>query len=91
MQFSTSDAARVFRKLEIQTVTCKHHVRGFLVVDGKRVLALHYSNGRKDMPGRVPQLFRQSLHLSLEDFSTLMGCTLSRAEYISILRVLSLV
>lgn len=86
MQLTTVEAARVFGKLEIKAVACKHHVRGFLVVNGKRVLPVHYSNGRKDLPGNVPHLFRKSLHMSVEEFNQFLACTLSRIEYLALLR-----
>jgi hypothetical protein len=86
MQLTTADADRVLRKLGCELVACRHHVRGFLTVDGKKVLAVHYSFGRKDMPGDVPHRFRRSLHLTLEEFNRLLGCTLSRDGYLGLLR-----
>ena len=86
MQLNAADLRRVFTKLKIETVECKHHVRGFLVVDGKRVLPLHYSNGRKEMWGSVAHLFRRSLHLSQTEFEDLVRCPLSREQFVEILR-----
>jgi hypothetical protein len=86
MQLSTRDTERIFKKLQIEVVSCKHHVRGFLVVDGRRVLPLHYSNGRKDLPGSVPHLFRKALHLTVEEFAVMVGCTMGRDEYVELLK-----
>ena len=81
MHITTSDAGRVLAKLKFELVECKHHVRGFFVVDGKRLFAVHYSNGRKDMPGSIPHRFRKSLNLSVDEFHELVGCTLGLEEY----------
>jgi hypothetical protein len=85
MHLTTAEAARVCKKLEIEIVECKHHVRGFLVVDGRRILPVHYSNGRKDLPGDVPHRFRKALHLSVDEFRSFLECTLSRREYVELL------
>lgn len=91
MQLSASDLRRVFQKLRIETVECKHHVRGFLMVDGKRVLPLHYSNGRSDMWGSVAHMFRKSMHLNQGEFEDMVRCTMSREEYVQILRAKKMV
>ena len=85
MHLTTAEAAKVFKKLEIEIVECKHHVRGFLVVDGCRIFPVHYSNGRKEMPADVPHRFRKVLHLSVDEFRSFLECTLSRREYIALL------
>lgn len=85
MQITTMDAGRVLSKLKFELVECKHHVRGYFVLDGKRLFPVHYSNGRKDMPGSIPHLFRKSLNLSVEEFRELLRCTLDRDMYIAIL------
>ena len=86
MHLTTSEAEKICNKLQIELVSCKHHVRGFLVVDGRRVLPVHYSNGRKDMPADVPHKFRRSLHIDVEEFFRLLRCTLSRDQYVTLLR-----
>jgi hypothetical protein len=86
MHLTTSEAEKICKKLQIELVDCKHHVRGFLVVDGKRILPVHYSNGRKELPGDVPHLFRRSLHLDTDEFLNLLRCSLSRDSYIILLR-----
>jgi hypothetical protein len=85
MHLTTTEAAKVCKKLEIEIVECKHHVRGFLIVEGRRIFPVHYSNGRKDLPGDVPHRFRKVLHLSVDEFRAFLECTLSRGEYIALL------
>lgn len=86
MQLSTREAERIFNKLEVEPVKSSHHVRGFVCFNGTRLLPIHYSNGRKDMPGHVPKRFAKSLHISISEFAELKRCTLSRAAYFEILR-----
>jgi hypothetical protein len=85
MQMTTTDAQRVLNKLQFELVECKHHVRGFFVVNNKRLFAVHYSNGRKDMPGNIPHLFRKSLNLSVDEFHELVKCHIDRNAYLAIL------
>jgi hypothetical protein len=85
MHLTTAEAAKVCMKMEVELVECKHHVRGFLVVEGRRIFPVHYSNGRKDLPGDIPHRFRKALYLSVEEFQAFLTCTLSRREYIAIL------
>jgi hypothetical protein len=85
VQLSTGDAERIFRKLDIKAKK-GHHIAGWLIVDGKRVLPLHYSHGRKAMPGNVPHRFRKALHLSVPEFEELKRCPMSREKYIALLR-----
>jgi hypothetical protein len=86
MQLSTNDAARVLRKLGVELTECKHHVRGFLTVNDKKVLPVHYSFGKKDLPGDIPHRFRRSLSLSQDEFCVLVGCSMTRDQYLTLLR-----
>jgi hypothetical protein len=86
MQVSKRDAGRVLDKLRVTQVDCKHHRAGFLVVNGVRILKIHYSNGNGDMPPTVAHLFRKSLKLSVEEFRELVACHLGREAYVDILR-----
>lgn len=85
MQLKTKDAAKIFRKLEVEEVKSRHHVRGFLVVNGVRVLPLHYSHGNKELPGPVPKRFASSLRLNRREFTELKQCTMSRLAYLDVL------
>lgn len=86
MQLKTTEALKLMEKLEISFKKCKHHIRGFLIVDGVRVFTVHCSNGRKEMPGKIPHRFRESLKLTVDEFATLRKCTLNRAAYVKLLR-----
>jgi hypothetical protein len=86
MQLTTRQAARIFRKLEVIEKKSTHHVAGFVMVDGKKALPVHYSHGNKDMKGPVPHRFRRSLYLNESEFVALRDCTLSRQDYIALLR-----
>lgn len=86
MQLKTTEAVKLMEKLDVSFKKCRHHIRGFVIVNGKRVLAVHCSNGKKDMPGKIPHRFRESLKLSVDEFETLRGCTLDREAYIKLLR-----
>jgi hypothetical protein len=80
------DLEKLFRKLEIEPKSCSHHVRGFLVVDGKPVLPLHYSNGKKNLYGPNLHKFRKSLKLDGKQFEQFVKCTFSREDLIQVLR-----
>jgi hypothetical protein len=86
MQLSTNDAHRVLRKLEFELTECKHHVRGFFCLDGKRMFPVHFSFGNKDLPGNVPHRFRKSLRLTDAEFKELLSCHIDRTKYEDIIR-----
>jgi hypothetical protein len=86
MQLTTTQAGKVLNKLRFELVRCKHHVRGFMVVNGKKLFPVHYSFGRKSMPGDIPERFRRSLYLSTEEFGVLLSCRMDYQSYISLLR-----
>jgi len=86
MQLSTRDAEGVFAKLEMVEVRSTHHVRGYFYLNGVRLFSLHYSRGNKDMPANVPHLFRKGMRLSTDEFRRFRVCTMSRDEYIRLMR-----
>jgi hypothetical protein len=86
MQISTTDVRRVLHKLDFELVECKHHIRGFFVIDGKKSFAVHCSFGNKDLPGDVPHRFRKSLHLTELEFHELVSCHIDRRRYEQLLR-----
>lgn len=85
MQLTSRDGEFVFRKLQVEEVASTHHVRAFVVIDGKRVLPLYYSRGRKAFPGQVSQLFRKSMHLSEIELRDFLACRMSREQYLALL------
>ena len=87
LQLTTREAEAIFAKLELEPRGGgSHHVMGVLKVNGRTVLTLFYSHGRKSLPGNVPQKFRRDMHLSVAQFLAFKVCTLSRAEYLDVLR-----
>ena len=86
MQLTTKEATSLMRKLEIELVECKHHIRGFVTYNGRRLFAVHCSYGTKDLPGNVPHLFRKSLRLSTSEFEILRSCKINRERYLEILK-----
>ena len=67
MSLKTKEMERVFTKLNIRKVKCKHHVRGYFEHDGKKVLPVYYSFGGKDLPGFVSQKVAKSMRLNLSE------------------------
>ena len=86
LQLKKKEIQRVFKKLEIETVSNKHHVRGFIELDGKKVIPIYYSHGRGEIPGRIPEKIRNSLCLEDDEFRLLVKCPLKKEEYFAILR-----
>ena len=86
MQLTTTQAARIMRKVCLEITRCKHHVRGFLVVNGKRILPIHCSFGSKDLPGGVPHRFRTSMKLTVPEFERMKRCDMGLEEYVGLLR-----
>ncbi len=84
MQIKKKEAERIFKKLNIQKKSSKHHVSGWIIINGKKTLPVHYSNGRGDMPGYVGEKFRKSFKLSVDEFSELKDCTMSKEKYFHI-------
>ncbi len=80
------DLERIFRKLCIEERKSKHHIRGYLIYEGKKILSLHYSFGRGDMPGRISEKFRKSLNASAEELEGLVECSIDGDQYIELLR-----
>ena len=87
MQVSKREAARVFRKLNVEARKSTHHVAGVVRIDGVLAVPVYYSHGRGDMPGRVGDLFRKSLYVSQPEFRRLVDCTMSREEWIDLARL----
>ncbi len=87
----TKQLDSVFQKLKIEKKSCKHHVKGYLVENGVKILPLRYSFGSKGMKGRSLQLFRKSMSLDASQFSAMVSCTMTRDEYIETLQQLKLI
>ena len=75
---------KIFRKLDLKARATSHNY-GWLVVNGKKILRVHYSHGR-DIPDNVVNKIRGQLKLSIKDFTNLINCPLSYQDYIAILK-----
>jgi hypothetical protein len=86
MEVSTREAKKIFSKLGVKERRSTHHVAGVVVIDGVARLPVHYSHGRKGLAGRAAQSFRKSLRLKPEEFAVLKRCTMTRDEYVALVR-----
>lgn len=78
------DIDKLFSKLELTVRSTGHHY-GWLMIDDVKILRVHYSHGKGDIPGKVIHKIRGQLKLSETDFTNLVRCPLSRKEYLKIL------
>lgn len=53
---------------------------------GKKILRVHYSHGKGDIPEKVVNKIRGQLKLSKKDFKELADCPLTYEDYINILK-----
>lgn len=84
MQITKKEAHKIFNKLELEIRSSGHNY-GWLVYNKKKILRVHYSHGKGDLPGRVTDRVRSQLRLPPKDFKDLISCTLTREEYLKIL------
>jgi len=85
MQVKKSEIAKLFNKLKLEVRTTSHHY-GWLIVDGKKILRVHCSHGKGDIPARVADKVRGQLRLSRNEFKELIECPLSLEDYLMVLR-----
>ncbi|MEM9749158.1 MAG: hypothetical protein AAF945_20895 [Actinomycetota bacterium] len=93
MQITATDVDRVFAKLELEEPGPDDGLdspsierrRGYLRVDGLRVLVLTCDSGGEPLPGQTADNFRRSMRLSPREFDQFVECTLSRERYVSLL------
>ncbi|MCP5047131.1 MAG: hypothetical protein GY940_08155 [bacterium] len=55
-------------------------------MDGKKILRVHYSFGKGNIPGRVSDKIRSQLKLDQDNFKNLIDCPLSKEDYLEIIR-----
>lgn len=79
------ECEKLFRKLDLKVRATGHNYR-WLVVNGKKILRVHYSHGKGDIPGKVTNKIRGQVKLSQKDFKELISCPLSYEDYIKILK-----
>ncbi len=85
MQIKKAEVARIFEKLRLDVRSTKHRY-GWFIFEGKKVLRVHYSHGKGDIPGRVTDKIRSQLKLTQKDFRKLIDCPMSFEDYIAVLK-----
>ena len=81
----TVDIERIFNKLSLQ-VRSTGHTYGWLIVNGKKILRVHYSHGKGDLSDKIMHKIRGQLKLSEKDFKNLVACPLTYEDYLDILK-----
>ncbi len=69
------DIERIFNKLSLQVRSTGHNY-GWLTVSDKKILRVHYSHGKGDLPDKIMHKIRGQLKLSEKDFKDLVACPL---------------
>lgn len=85
MQLKKREAEKIVNKLQIEYKSKKHN-HGWFRHRGVPILKVYYSHGRGEMPGTIPDRFRQSLKLDEDQFRLLKDCPIDRERYIEILK-----
>jgi hypothetical protein len=85
MSLKVADVDRVHRKLEMEIREGKDRL-AFFVYEGKRVISTKRSHGRGDIAGRIGDFIRQQMKVSESQFRGLVDCSVTRNDYIQILR-----
>jgi hypothetical protein len=80
-----NDIEKIFRKLDLKVRSTGHNY-GWLIYKGKKILRAYYSHGKGDVPEKIANKIRGQLKLSQKDFRDLLGCPLTYADYITILK-----
>ena len=80
-----ADIEKIFKKLSLQVRSTGHHY-GWLTIDDKKILRVHYSHGKGDLPDKIMHKIRGQLKLSEKDFKNLIACPLKYEDYLNILR-----
>jgi len=79
------DIGKIFNKLSLRVRSTSHNY-GWLTVTGKKILRVHYSHGRGDLPEKIMHKIRGQLKLSEKDFKNLIACPLTYEGYLEILK-----
>ena len=85
MQLKKRELKTIFQKLELE-VRSSNHVYGWLIVDGKKILRVHHSFGKGDIPAKIVEKIRGQLKLNQQNFKDLIQCPLSKNGYLEILK-----
>ena len=90
MQIKKTEMGKVFKKLKLEVRSTTHRY-GWFTFEGAKILSVHFSHGKGDIPGRVSDKIRSQLRLSQKDFKELIACPLSREDYVRILKTKGLI
>ena len=85
MQIKKAEVGKIFQKLKLEVRSTKHRY-GWFTFEGRKILRVHFSHGKGDVPGRVSDKIQSPLKLCREDFRELIDCPLSLEDYVAILR-----
>ena len=80
-----NEMEKIFRKLDLKVRSTGHNY-GWLIVNGRKILRVHYSHGKGDIPSVVVNKIRGQLKLSQKDFVELINCPLTHEDYLNILK-----
>lgn len=61
MQIKKSKIGKVFEKLKLDVRSTKHRY-GWFIFEGRKILRVHYSHGRGNIPGRVSDKIGSELY-----------------------------
>lgn len=85
MQLKKRDIEKVFKKLELE-LRSTNHIYGWLVINGKKILRVHYSFGKGNIPAKVSDKIRGQLKLTQQNLRELIDCPLSKEDYLKIIQ-----
>jgi hypothetical protein len=85
VQLKKRQAELVFSKLRLE-VQDSHHKMATLYHAGRAILRTRVSNGRGDIPPVIVAKLRGQLHVSEDQLSALVDCTMTYGDYIEVLR-----
>ncbi|MCI2424433.1 hypothetical protein LM599_00100 [Candidatus Acetothermia bacterium] len=80
-----NEIEKIFKKLDLKVRSTGHNY-GWLIVSGKKILRVHYSHGKGDIPEKVVNKIRGQLKLPKKDFKELADCPLTYKDYINVLK-----
>lgn len=79
------EAKIIFDKLELDTRQT-HHLIGWFIYKGRKILKTRISFGKGEIPGNVEDKIRGQLKLKKKEFRELIDCSLNKEDYIEILK-----
>jgi hypothetical protein len=87
--YKTSQAERVFNKLEVEEGGSDHHRRGFIIdeASGRKLFPpVYFNKGRGDIYPKLATKMRRALFLDQNEFDELMRCSMKKSAYFEIRR-----